>query len=123
MLTGCILAESLEVGTELHFPDMRITRIARADVSSTASATQPPIFTEINFEAPDEYAEELAETLAAALSDGPNWYADFRTGPDHVIVFPGRVFRYRVGDAAGRAEAVAHGRAQGIPEPQLDWGD
>jgi hypothetical protein len=38
-------------------------------------------------------------------------------------VFAGRVFRYREGDAAGREEAVAHGRAAGTPEHQLDWGD
>ncbi|GIM94335.1 hypothetical protein [Paractinoplanes toevensis] len=123
MLTGCILAESLRVGAELHFPALRITRIARADVSASASPTQPTVFTEINFEAPDEYADELAATLAGALAEGPNWYADFRAGDDHVVVFPGRVFRYRVGDPAGREEAVRYGRDQGIPEPQLDWGD
>jgi hypothetical protein len=123
MLTGCILAESLRTGVELRFPALRITRIARTDVSATASPTQPPIFTEINFEAPDAYADELAALLSAALAEGPNWYADFRTGDDHVIVFAGRIFRYRAGDAEGRAEAVAYGRELGIPEAQLDWGD
>ncbi|MEU4236318.1 hypothetical protein [Actinoplanes sp. NPDC026619] len=123
MLTGCILAESLRVGAELRFPDMRITRIHRADVSASASPTQPKIFTEINFEAPDEYADELAETLAGALAEGPDWYADFRAGDDHVVIFPGRIFRYSVGDARGRAEAVTYGRDLGIPEAQLDWGD
>jgi hypothetical protein len=37
------------------------------------------------------------------------------------VVFPGRVFRYLRGDAAGRTEAQAHGRTVGVPEPQLDW--
>jgi hypothetical protein len=31
------------------------------------------------------------------------------------------VFRYRRGDEAGRAEAVAYGRSVGTPEHQLDW--
>ncbi|WP_302828585.1 hypothetical protein [Streptomyces sp. BV286] len=39
-----------------------------------------------------------------------------------MIVFAGRYFRYRIGDEAGRAEAVAWGRAAGTPEHQLDWG-
>lgn len=38
-------------------------------------------------------------------------------------LFPGKVFRYPRGDQAGRAEAQAHGRSVGVPEPQLDWTD
>jgi hypothetical protein len=37
------------------------------------------------------------------------------------VVYAGQVFRYPRGDAAGRAEAVAYGRARGVPEDQLDW--
>jgi hypothetical protein len=37
------------------------------------------------------------------------------------VVFPGRVFRYRRGDEAARAQAQEHGRQLGIPEHQLDW--
>ena len=37
------------------------------------------------------------------------------------VVFAERVFRYPHGDAAGRARAVEHGRALGVPEAQLDW--
>ena len=46
-----------------------------------------------------------------------------RVGADHVVVFPGRTFRYAKGDRTGRAAAVEHGRAIGGPEHQLDWGD
>jgi hypothetical protein len=35
--------------------------------------------------------------------------------------FRDKVFRYPRGDPAGRAAAQAHGRAVGVPEPQLDW--
>ncbi|GAA0934887.1 hypothetical protein [Virgisporangium aurantiacum] len=47
--------------------------------------------------------------------------ADVNAPDDHVVVYAGRVFRYRVGDAAGRAEAMEYGRKEGIPENQLDW--
>jgi hypothetical protein len=33
----------------------------------------------------------------------------------------GKVFRYRRGDEAGSAEAIAYGRSVGTPEHQLDW--
>ena len=44
---------------------------------------------------------------ADALLPDEGWYADFTVADDHVVVFAGRVFRYRLGGAAGRAEAVA----------------
>jgi hypothetical protein len=37
------------------------------------------------------------------------------------VVYRGKIFRYPRGDAAGRADAVAHGRVQGVPDHQLDW--
>jgi hypothetical protein len=79
------------------------------------------VFTVLEFEADDAVADELAETLAGLLIEGPNWYADFRAGAEHVVVFPGRIFRYAVGDQDGRAAAVEYGRQLGIPESQLDW--
>jgi hypothetical protein len=123
MLNGCLLAESLVVGADLELPDLVVTRLGRRDVSGSTIATQPDVWTFVNFEAPDELADELAEVLAGMLLPEDGWYADFRVGDDHVVVFAGRVFRYRVGDRAGRAEAVAHGRRVGTPEHQLDWGD
>jgi len=42
-------------------------------------------------------------------------------GDDHMVVFAGRVFRYRNGDVAGRAEVADYARSVGVPEHQLDW--
>ena len=64
-------------------------------------------------------ARALSETL---LADG-GWYADFRVGTDRVIVFADQIFRYRAGDQAARAAAVAYGESAGVPEHQLDWAD
>jgi hypothetical protein len=123
MLTGTVIAESLRIGSELRVPSMRIVRVERVDVSASSTPAQPDVFTLMDLEADDEVADRLADTLAATLADGPAWYADFRAGDEHVVVFPGRIFRYTVGDAGGRQEAVEYGRGVGIPEPQLDWGD
>ena len=55
--------------------------------------------------------------------DQPGWYVNFQSPAESFIVFPGKIFRYPRGDAAGRAAAQAHGRQLAIPEPQLDWTD
>jgi hypothetical protein len=123
MLHGRILAESLRVGCDIQVPQLRLVRIAREDVSGSTSTIQPDVWTLLDVQAPDELADELAEALAAALIEGQGWYADFRVRTDHVVVFPGRIFRYAVGDMAGRDAAVKYGAAAGVPENQLDWGD
>ena len=63
---------------------------------------------------------KLAQAFADVL-DQPGWYVNFESPAESFVVFPGRIFRYPRGDAAGRAEAQAYGRQLAIPEPQLDW--
>ena len=121
MLTGRIIIESLRVGSELRIPGLVTTWISRQDVSSSTAPFQPDTWTLLDFEAPDEQYDALVAALSDALAAGQGWYADFRVGDDHVVVYPGRVFRYRAGDSAGRAEAMEYGRKEGIPENQLDW--
>jgi hypothetical protein len=139
LLTGRLVAESLGVGADLEVADLRVVRIGRHDVSNSATpfdgsdaagdsprgavAGQPRIWTFLDFEAPDDRADDLAQALAAVLETETGWWADFVVGGDHVVVFAGRVFRYRIGDTSARAEAVAWGRASGTPEHQPDWGD
>ncbi|TWD74999.1 hypothetical protein FB561_6434 [Kribbella amoyensis] len=122
MIKGILIAESLRPGTDLAVPGLRLARLTRTDVSGSVVATQPTLWTLLHFEAADELADELAQALAGSLRPEDGWYADFTVGEDHVVVFTGKVFRYRRGDEAGRAEAVAYGRAAGTPEHQLDWG-
>lgn len=121
MLTGRIIIESLRVGSELRIPGLVTTWISRQDVSSSTAPHQPKVWTLLDFEAPDEQYDALTGALSGALVTDQAWYADFRAGDDHVVVYPGRVFRYRTGDAARRAEAMEYGRKEGIPESQLDW--
>jgi hypothetical protein len=121
VISGCVVAESLRAGVVWEPAELRIRRITRLDVSSGAAAGQPAVWTVIDFEAPERDADALAAALAACLAAEGGWYADFRTDDDRVVVFAGKVFRYRHGDDAGRAEAVAYGRSVGVPEHQLDW--
>ncbi|MER6418706.1 hypothetical protein [Streptomyces sp. NPDC001137] len=72
----------------------------------------------------------LAQALAEALEPENGWYADFTAGgrargrlrPEaHAAAAAYRISRYRRGDEAGRAEAIAYRRSVGTPEHQLDW--
>ena len=119
MYEGVLILESLRVGTELSQIPVVVRKISRYDVS-TASTDQPPVWSVLEFEVEDWHAETLSKELAATL-DAPGWYADFHNDREIFVVFPGRVFRYRRGDAVARAEAQAYGRSLEIPEPQLDW--
>jgi hypothetical protein len=140
MPQGRSLAESLRVGLDLEVRELTMVRIGRHDVSTSttpfpdagppadptargASTSQPAVLTFVDFKAPDELAEELAGALAAALLAEDGWWADFVVDDEHVAVFAGRVFRYRLGDRVGRDEAVEYGLAMGTPRHQLDWGE
>jgi hypothetical protein len=123
MMIGRILVESLRPGVDITVPDLRATRIGRHDVSASTAPTQPSVWTFLDVELPDERADELAAALAEALLPEDGWYADFQSDAEHVVVFSGRVFRYRKGDEVARDEVVSYGRSVGTPEHQLDWGE
>lgn len=119
MLNGVLIAESLQVGAVLDNLGVTVTGIRRTRPEGT-TADQPAVWTLIDFAAGDEDVDRLAALFADAL-DQPGWYVDFRTDAETFVIFAGRVFRYPRGDPAGRAAAQRHGRALGVPEPQLDW--
>lgn len=138
MIRGRLIAESLRAGADIEMAGLRLVRLGRHDVSASTLPTgerssdhdqhgavdgQPTTWTFVDFEGPRSLADSLAQALADALEPDLGWWADFTVDDtDHVIVFAGRHFRYRIGDERGRAEAVAWGRAAGTPEHQLDWG-
>jgi hypothetical protein len=119
VFSGAIVVESLRVGVSLEDVLLLVRKLSRFEVSG-ASADQLAVWTILEFEVEDRYAEPLAENLQAVL-ERPGWYADFHDVREVFVVFPGRVFRYPRGDEHGRAEAHAHGRELDIPELQLDW--
>lgn len=119
MIEGTLLAESLRAGTSLENLNLTVRKISRYQVNDPAPG-QPGIWCALDFEANDADADGLARIFAEAL-DRPGWYVNFQSPAESFIVFPDKTFRYPRGDRAGRAEAQAHGRKLGIPDPQLDW--
>lgn len=119
MIEGTLIAESLRVGTTLEDLTLTVRKISRYRIQG-GTPDQPGIWSVFDFEAEEAGAEDLAQAFATALEEGP-WYVNFQSPAESFVMFPGRVFRYPRGDAAGRAEAEAYGRRLAIPEPQLDW--
>jgi hypothetical protein len=117
--TGNLLAESLRKEEALDAVPITVRRIWRADDGDPA-AGQPLTWTFLEFEVPDNRAEEFANALAGALEPGP-WYCDFRSDTETFVVFADRVFRYARGDRSAREDAEAHARSVGVPEAQIDW--
>ena len=104
MFRGRLLAESLRPGADVAVPGLLLVRLGRHDVSNSVSASQPDVWTFIDFELPDEHVDVLTSVLVESLRPEDGWYADYQSTTD------------------ARAEAVEFGRAAGTPEHQLDWG-
>jgi hypothetical protein len=121
MITGYVIGESLRPGAAFEPRGLRLRKVSRVDSTSTATDAQPRVWTFVEWETDGDDIDALAEALADALEPENGWYADFTAGDERVVAFARKVFRYRLGDAAGRAEAVAYGRSVGTPAHQLDW--
>ncbi len=117
MLIGILLKESLRDLQVLQLVHVTKTEVWQVN---NAAPYQPSVWTALTFEAPDDQADEIAEQFSRALNPR-GWFIDASTAVDMYVVFPGKVFRYRKGDAAQREAAREYGRSLGVPESQLDW--
>ena len=132
-MRGRLIDESMRVGAALALEGVELVAVSRNDVSKGTRAGeaprevdgavdgQPPVWTFIDFEAPDSQADEVAARLAEVLEAEGGWYADMDVAGDKIVVFAGAVFRYARGDEVARERAADHGRRAGVPEHQLDW--
>ena len=124
MARGQLISESLKVGVRFRVRGVRLLGAVRVEPpEERLRDDQPRRWTFIGFEMDDELAPAVAAALTEALDRDGGWYCNFSTADEVWVVFAGRIFRYLIGDAAGRAEAQAYGRSEGVPEPQLDWGE
>lgn len=113
------MSESLQVGAVVDAA-LSVHQVSRAAAGDTA-AGQPADWTFIEFSVEPEQTDALAAELSRALLRDGGWYCNFNSDDEVVVVFHGRVFRYRAGDRAGRAEVEQYARDVGVPDSQLDW--
>jgi hypothetical protein len=120
MVTSYILVEGIRVGARLEGLPLRLLKIERYQMR-TATPDQPPVWTTVEFEFEEGDAERVASELSEVISEEGGWYTDFTLDDETFVIFADRIFRYRRGDRAGRAEAAAYGQSVGVPDTQLDW--
>jgi len=66
-------------------------------------------------------ADEIAEELSKSLDSERNWYADFKNGKFHYIIYRNKVFRVDRSKPEQYKKAVEYGLLLGIPDYQLDF--
>lgn len=120
MFAGILLKESLSDESVLN--SLNIEKLEHWKVEN-ASPDQPADWTALYYSGEDSQVSEIAEKLSASLKQGP-WYTNFTTKGDRVyVIFPDKIFTYRIGDQRARNEALEYGRSIAVPENQLDWRD
>lgn len=117
MFHGLLIKESLRDTSILD--RLTITKEERWDVEN-ATEGQPAVWNVAWFDVEDDRIDATAQSLSEALENG-KWYLDLSSEAEKVVIFPGKVFRYAKGNAAGREDAKAFARSIDIPESQLDW--
>ena len=110
----------MRLGSSLADLEATLVSVDRRKVDN-AAPNQPKAWTTVTFETslgPDQ----LAAKFSKVLGDRPAvWYTHFRAGKEMFVIFPGRIFRYPVGDKAGKGRAQDHARSIGVPGRQIDW--
>jgi hypothetical protein len=72
-------------------------------------------------EIPDDQAHHLAKKISHALDDEHNWYADFKNGAWHYIIFRNKIFRIDRKKPEQYRDVSRYGISLGIPSYQLDF--
>ena len=109
--TGMLVKESLSDDHILDLITVERTERWRQD-------GDPRYWTAVWFQSRDpRFPEKLSQALGGA------WYAVMKAGHTKLVAFPGKVLRYRAGDAGGRRGALDYGRSIGIPQLRMDWED
>jgi hypothetical protein len=120
MVSGVVIAESLREDAVIDGLELLVRTVTRWRNPAPAPG-QADVWTILKFDSPTD-PDVLAGKMAAAVAPGP-WYVDFRSAEHVWVIYAEKQFRYGHGDDAGRAEAIAYGRAVGVPSDQLDWSD
>jgi hypothetical protein len=120
VVRGVLVVESLRVPSRISGIPLRLHAVTRF-AAPPEPADGSPIWTFLEFEADLAHAEALSAAFADALDSSLPWYASFKSSDEMFVVFPGKQFRYDLGDANAKAEAEAYARSIRVPEAQLDW--
>ena len=116
---GVIIEESLENKNVL-----RNVKIVKTKVEKVTDKHKTPWikkWTLHNVEISEEYAEKIVEEISKSLDSKHNWYADFKDGKTHFIIFRNKIFKIKRTSKEQYDKAKEYGISLGIPEYQVDF--
>jgi len=116
---GVIIKESLENKNVL-----RNVKIVKTKVEKVTDKHKTPWikkWTLHNVEISEKDAEKIAEEISKSLDSKHNWYADFKDGKTHFIIFRNKIFKIKRTSKEQYDKAKEYGISLGIPEYQVDF--
>ncbi len=116
---GIIIEESLEDTAIL-----KMLNIVKTEIEPVTEGHKTPWikqWTMHTVEIPEGSANEIAQQLSQALDSEHSWYADFKNGTTHFIIFRNKVFKVDRSKPEQYEEVKKYGVSLGIPEYQLDF--
>lgn len=118
--TGVIIEESLTDISVLN--EVKIVSTEVEPVTEEHKTPWVSQWTMHTVEIAPERVAEVAEKISKALDREHNWYADFKTGKEHFVIYRDKVFH--ITDRSVKTqydEATAYGISIGIPDYQVDF--
>ena len=67
-----------------------------------------------------DFPEQISKVM---LSDGGNWFVDFKGGNDKYIVFRNKILKYRIGNQEQKDYVCAECRRMGISDEEMNWSE
>jgi hypothetical protein len=116
---GVIIAESLSEKTILNSLEILQTKVEQVSKEhETPWLTQWTLHT---VQIPENKIDKISEKISQSLdlTNGANWYADFRNEKHHYVIFPNKVFRLDRSNKSDYETMRAYGSSIGVPDHQL----
>lgn len=116
---GVIIEESLENKAVLK--KVKVTSTEIDPVTERSKTPWVENWTLDTVEIPENKASKIAKELSESLDSKHNWYADFKNGTHHYIIFRNRVFYIDRTKKVEYERASQYGISLGIPDYQVDF--
>lgn len=116
---GVIIEESLADVSVLDDLDIEWTKVVAVKDRHNTPWTE--YWTMHSVSILGDCARDMAERLAKVMDNAHPWYASFKSGADHYVVFRDKVFHLNSSDTAQYEEASQYGKSLGIPSDWLNF--
>ena len=116
---GIIIEESLENKDVLQ--KVKIIKTEIEEVTEEHKTPWVKQWTLHTVEILENQADEITEDLSKSLDPEHSWYADFKNGDYHYVIFRNKVFKVDRSKPEQYSEVTKYGVSLGIPDYQLNF--